>query len=133
MAVVGCLGEVIFQVSEEVVETLDNMSWSGSARYSTHQRHGANALTEFTGLDPDKITFDITLSVELGVDPMAEVTRLWGYERGGTAVPLTIGTHAYGKYRWSILRHKVKAQDIDTAGDMTSATLSLTLQEYLRG
>ena len=58
----------------EVVETLDNMSWSGSARYSTHQRHGANALTEFTGLDPDQITFDITLSVELGVDPMAEVT-----------------------------------------------------------
>lgn len=133
MAVVGCLGEVIFQVSEEVVETLDNMSWSGSARYSTHQRHGANALTEFTGLDPDKITFDITLSVELGVDPMAEVTRLWGYERGGTAVPLTIGTHAYGKYRWNITKHEMKPKAFDRAGNITHATVSVSLQEYLRG
>ena len=64
---------------------------------------------------------------------MSEVIKIWSYERSGAAVPLTIGTHAYGKYRWSILSHKVKAQDFDTAGDMTSATLSLTLQEYLRG
>ena len=64
---------------------------------------------------------------------MTEVVKIWNYERGGTAVPLTIGTHAYGKYRWSILSHKMKAQDFDETGDMTSATISLTLQEYLRG
>ena len=28
------------------------------------------------GLDPDKITFDILLSAELGVDPIAEVVKL---------------------------------------------------------
>ena len=130
---IGTLGEVVFSVSDQAVETIQNFVWSGSARYSTHQRHLSDALTEFTGLDPDGITFDIYLSAYLGVNPMSEVIKIWSYERSGAAGPLTIGTHAYGKYRWSILSHKVKAQDFDTAGDMTSATLSLTLQEYLRG
>lgn len=67
----------------------------------------------------------------LGVDPMTEVVKIWNYERSGTAVPLTIGTHAYGKYRWSIKSHKMKAQTYDKRGDITSATISLTLQEYI--
>ena len=130
---VGYLGEIIFAVSDETVETINNFVWSGSARYSTHRRHLTNALTEFVGLDPDKITFDIFVSVYLGVDPMTEVVKIWNYERGGTAVPLTIGTHAYGKYRWSILDHKMRMQTYNKAGDVTSATISLSLQEYLRG
>ena len=130
---VGYLGEIIFAVSDETVETINNFVWSGSARYSTHRRHLTNALTEFVGLDPDKITFDIFVSVYLGVDPMTEVVKIWNYERGGTAAPLTIGTHAYGKYRWSILDHKMKMQTYNKAGDVTSATISLSLQEYLRG
>ena len=76
MAIVGCLGDVIFTVSKDVVRTLDNMVWSGSARYAVHERHLTHALTEYTGLDPDKITFDILLSAELGVDPIAEVVKL---------------------------------------------------------
>ena len=128
---VGYLGEIIFMVSDDAVETIDNFVWSGSARYSTHQRHLTNALTEFVGLDPDKITFDIVVSRFLGVDPYAEVVKIWNYERGGTAVPLTIGTHAYGKYRWSIKSHKMKAKTYDKRGDITSATISLTLQEYI--
>ena len=130
---VGYLGEIIFAVSDETVETINNFVWSGSARYSTHRRHLTNALTEFVGLDPDKISFDIFVSVYLGVDPITEVVKIWNYERGGTAVPLTIGTHAYGKYRWSILDHKMKMQTYNKAGDVTSATISLSLQEYLRG
>lgn len=129
----GCLGEIIFTVSDDTVETINNFVWSGSARYSTHQRHLTSALTEFTGLDPDAITFDIIVSAYLGVDPMTEVTKVWTYERAGKALPLILGTHGYGKYRWSILSHKMKMQTFDKAGNVTSATISLTLQEYLRG
>ena len=63
MAIIGCLGDVVFTVSRDVVRTLDNMTWGGSARYATHERHLTNALTEYTGLDPDTITFDILLLV----------------------------------------------------------------------
>ena len=37
MAVIGCLGDIIFEVSEATVRTLDNMVWSGSARYAVHE------------------------------------------------------------------------------------------------
>jgi len=131
--VIGCLGNIVFTVSEETVRTLDNMVWSGSARYAVHQRHMTHALTEFVGLDPDKITFDITLSAELGVNPNAEVTNIWIHERDGTALPLTLGSKAYGKYRWNIVSHKMKMQYFDRAGDVTNAVVSISLQEYLGG
>ena len=80
MGMIGCLGEMVFTVSEETILTLDNMTWSGSARYATHQRHLTNALTEFTGVDPDKISFEMVLSASMGIDPLQEVVKLWGYE-----------------------------------------------------
>lgn len=133
MGMVGCLGDIVFTVSDRTIETINNVTWSGSARYANHQRHGTHALTEFTGLDPDKMTFDIVLSAYLGVDPIAEVVKLWNYERGGIAVPLVIGNKGYGKYRWSVLDHKMKMKTYDGRGNVTSATVSVSLQEYLRG
>lgn len=133
MGMVGCLGDIVFTVSDQVIKTINNMTWSGSARYATHQRHGTNALTEFVGLDPDQITFDITLSAYLGVNPIAEIVKLWDYERNGIAVPLIIGNKGYGKYRWSIINHKAKMQTFDGRGNVTSATVSVSLQEYLKG
>lgn len=106
--VIGCLCDIPFLVSEDVVRTLDNMTWSGSAQYAIHKRHLTNALTEFVSPDPDNITFDIVLSTDLGTDPNNEVVNIWNYERSGEAVALTIGTKGYGKYRWNITSHKMK-------------------------
>lgn len=129
---IGCLGEIPFTVSDKVVQTLDNAVWGGSARYAKHEVHLRNALTEFTGLDPDTFSFDMTLSAYLGVDPMAAIVKLWNYERTGTAVPLVIGERGYGKYRWTVEQHKIKIQTYDGRGNVTSATVSVNLLEYLK-
>ena len=137
MAVVGYLGKsasegVIFEVSEKTVRTLRNWKWSGSVRYAVHNRYNYHALTEYTGMDPDKITFDVTLKAELGVKPLDDIVKIWTYEREGTALALTIGRKGYGKYRWNITGHSADIRHTDVAGDPTEATVSLTLQEYLR-
>ena len=129
--VIGALGDIVFRVSSDVVETLDEFKWSGSARYATHQRHNGNALTEFTGVDPDKISFNVTLSAYLGVNPQAELGKIWTAERTGAPLPLTLGEKAYGKYRWNIVSHSATGQYFDGAGNLTQAEVSLTLQEYL--
>ena len=129
---IGCLGDVVFSVSSQMVRTISNMKWSGSARYATHQRHNGNALTEFTGLNPDSISFDMTLLRSLGVDPMEEVTRIWKYERTGEPVPLIIGDHAYGRYRWSVVSHETKTKAFDIRGNLLSVTVTVKLQEYLK-
>ncbi len=140
MANIGYMGEhpsdpndgITFTVSDQVVRTLENFKWSGSARYSVHNRHNYHALTEYTGMDPDKITFDLQLLVEMGVKPMDEIEKLWKYEREGIAVGLQIGAHGYGKYRWNVLNFDVSVKYTDRKGDIAGAVVSVTLQEYLR-
>jgi hypothetical protein len=132
MAQIGCLGDIVFQVSSDVIETFNNMQWSGSARYSEHKRHLTNALTEFTGLDPDTMSFDMELSAYLGVDPMEELAKLLTYERDGKAISLVIGEKLYGKYKWTINRHRIKMKTFDKSGNLTSATVSVDLLEYLK-
>lgn len=137
MAVIGYIGKsssegIVFQVSDQTLLTLDNFKWSGSVRYSVHNRHNYHALTEYTGMDPDKITFDMTLLAEHGVNPLKEVVKLWTYEREGIALALTIGDKAYGKYRWNIVSHEMTAKYTDRRGNVRGAVVSVTLQEYLR-
>jgi hypothetical protein len=61
------------------------------------------------------------------------VVKIWNIERTGQAVPLTIGTRAYGKYRWNIVSHTMKPQAHYGNGDIHTATVSVSLQEYLEG
>lgn len=129
---VGCLGEIVFSVSGNLVQTLNNAQWSGSARYATHQRHLKDALTEFCGLEPDTFSFDMVLSAFLGVNPQTEINKIWQYERSGEALSLVIGNKAYGKYRWNIVSHKAKMQHYDKEGNLLHATVSINLQEYLK-
>ena len=129
---VGVLGDIVFQVSWGKIVTPSNIQWDGSARHAVHQRHLQNALTEFTGRDPDKISFDIYLASIFGVDPMGAIWQLFNYERQGTPLALTIGEHGYGRYRWNIISHSTTVQDTDGEGNLIAATIRLNLQEYLR-
>lgn len=132
MAIVGCLGDIVFQVSSEKKETVSKVEWSGSARYAVHQRHGGNALTEFTGVDPDKLSFEIVLSYLLGVNVSKELVKIWTYERTGQALPLVIGEQHFGKHRWNIVSHKILGETYDSHGTMNTARVSVELQEYLK-
>ena len=138
MALIGYLGKspddgISFIVSREVFRTPKNLKWSGSVRYATHERHNTHALTEFTGIDPDRFSFDILLTAEMGVDPLKEVVKIWDYERDAEALGLVIGGKAYGKYRWNIKNHETKIEYTDKAGDMYAVEVTVELLEYLKG
>ena len=130
--IVGALGDVVFSVSSRTVKTISSLVWSGSARYATHDLHAGDSISEYTGSDLAKITFDIQLLKSLGVDPTSEIWHLFDLERKGITLPLVIGNHGYGRYRWTILSHKTKAEHFDGHGNIIGATLSSSLQEYLR-
>lgn len=138
MALIGYLGKspddgISFIVSREVFRTPKNLKWSGSVRYATHERHNTHALTEFTGIDPDRFSFDILLTAEMGVDPLKDVVKIWDYERDAEALGLVIGGKAYGKYRWNIKSHETKIEYTDKGGDMYAVEVTVELLEYLKG
>lgn len=129
--VVGCLGDIVFEVSPETVRTLDQFKWSGAAKWATHERHNYHSLTEYTGMEPDKVSFTMYLSAYLGVDPIDEVVKLWKYEREGTPVSLVVGDKAYGKYRWVLTDHEMDAES-HAGGNVATCTVKVNLLEYLR-
>ena len=130
--VVGALGELVFEVTEQTVRTADNLTWSGSARYAAHERHNWHALEEFTGINPDRISLTVYLSRHLGADVMGEIVKLWKYEREGTPVSLVLGDHGYGKYRWVIEKHSTDLETFDHAGKLEACTVKLELLEYMK-
>lgn len=133
MARIGVLGDIVFETSSDRIMTLTTMTWSGSAEIATHVRHNNDALTEFTSRGADGITMSIDLCAWLGTDPMDELTKIWTYMREGRSLPLTIGDHAYGRYRWLIVNHSDEVKHFDKTGCLYMVTVSLTLIEYLRG
>jgi len=128
---IGCLGDILFEVNSDKIQTPDNIQWSGSARYSEHRRHLINALTEFTGIDTDKFSLRIVLSKENNVDVLAELGKIWIYERKGTPLSLVFGDKGYGKYKWTINKHRATMKYFDGKGNLTTAEVSLNLLEYL--
>jgi hypothetical protein len=132
MAQVGCLGDVIFTMSKEKMETINDMIWSSGAKWEEHNRHLMEPLLEFAGREADEISFTIHLSVFLGVDPMEEITRLFEYERNGTLLPMILGEHSYGKYRWVIVSTQRTLNHFDGAGDLISADVDLSLKSYVK-
>ena len=129
---VGCLGDIIFQVDDKVQKTLNQLNMTGSARIVEHQRPGMKSLTEFTGVDPAKISFNIMLSSDMGVDVEKEIDKVVAHTERGTTLPLVVGRKSYGEYRWQINGYNTNYVYHDTVGRATLANITVNLTEYLR-
>lgn len=130
MAIIGSLGDIYFTVSQEMVQTISNMTWESGASFGEHAKHLDETLVEFTGNEAENISFDMFLSAFLGVNPMAQITQLLKYKREGRTLPLYIGTKGYGKYRWVIDKLKFDMQQYDNKGNLLIAKASITLKSY---
>lgn len=96
MAVIGTWGDITFAVSRNQIKTFDGLKWDSGAKYSTHDRHLKEPLLEFTGTDVESMTFTMFFSAFLGVNPIAEVSKLLKAMRRGEVHRLVIGPKAYG-------------------------------------
>jgi phage protein U len=132
MATIGSLGKIAFKVSSKQIITLKNFKRNGSARYSTHQRINNSALTEFTGNDPERITFDIILSASCGTNPQTVINQIEDYKSKGKILAFVLGGKPYGKYRWVIVSYNVTVETFDGKGNILNAIVSITLDEYLK-
>ena len=128
MATIGTLGGVAFSVSTNQIKTFSDLKRSGSARYASHNRHLKDTLLEFTGNDNDKITFTMSLSVFLGVDPQTEISNLRAAQRAGRIMHLVIGRQNYGN--WVITSLSTEYDKIDNKGNVLIAKVSVSLTAY---
>lgn len=127
--VIGCLGDVPFFVSQQQMQTFENMTWSSSASYSTHARHMKQELVEMTGLKADTASFDMLLSAYLGVKPKKVLNKLQKMLEKGTVCTLVIGTDIIGK-NWVITDLSRSVKHVYMDGTMVSCQVSVKLKQY---
>lgn len=130
---VGALGGIPFEVSANAVKTARSFSYKGASQYTAHKRHLGKGLVEYTGSEPETISFSMRVSKFLGFAPDSSIATLRGYCNNGTAVPFTLGTKSYGSFRWIIKSFEVKGEEYDRKGNLIGADIAVTIVEYAKG
>ena len=130
MAVIGTWGDITFAVSRNQIKTFDGLKWDSGAKYSTHDRHLKEPLLEFTGTDVESMTFTMFFSACLGVNPIAEVSKMLKAMRRGEVHRLVIGPKAYGTNKWVITKLSNSLNRYDNRGNLLVAKVSVTMKSY---
>lgn len=130
MAVIGTWGDITFAVSRNQIKTFDGLKWDSGVKYSTHDRHLKEPLLEFTGTDVESMTFTMFFSAFLGVNPIAEVSKMLKAMRRGEVHRLVIGPKAYGTNKWVITKLSNSLNRYDNRGNLLVAKVSVTMKSY---
>ena len=130
MAVIGTWGDITFAVSRNQIKTFDGLKWDSGAKYSTHDRHLKEPLLEFTGTDVESMTFTMFFSAFLGVNQIAEVSKMLKAMRRGEVHRLVIGPKAYGTNKWVITKLSNSLNRYDNRGNLLVAKVSVTMKSY---
>lgn len=129
---IGALGSIVFKVSVNQVHTFQDFKRTSSGRWAKHEIHGQKPKEEFLGPDLDSISFKMELKRSLGNNPRYDMEKLMILTRTGEALPLVIGGDAMGFYRWVVKDVEQEWENIDPKGNVLSATVSITLDEYIK-
>lgn len=129
----GTFGDIVFEVSDERVNTFDGYSRQGQARYASHEVLGRKPVLEYLGTALDQVSFSIKLNAALGVNPVKELAKLRKMLNGGQAARIVIGGRPQGEDKW-VLESLAETYDyLDNKGNVLVATANLTLKEYIGG
>jgi len=129
MGNVGSFFGVPFSVSSRMVQTIDNLIVSGSARIAMHNRVGKKSLTEHLGTDPKIVNFDMQLLSSLGVNVRKVLETFDFHLNRGSVGRLVIGRKSYGTFQ--ILNMNVREEQFDGNRNVSYAVVSFGLLEYL--
>lgn len=128
---IGCFGELVFEVSSEKVLTFDDFKLDVKSRYARHELINREPILEWLGADTKKITLTVTLTALLNVKPAEEVQKVQQMCLDGFADWLIVGNSVVGDTQWVITDCSTKATAWDGEGNMLSATLDLTFESYV--
>lgn len=129
---IGCWGKkVVSSVSAKKVFTFQNFSQTLSGEWVTHSRMGKKDQSEFVRPGLRKVTLDLQLEATLGIKPRKVISELEAAVTKGTVNKLVIGGKALGKNKFKITDVKEAWNTILNGGELVSATVTVTFEEYV--
>lgn len=132
MAKIGKLGNLVtFRTSDTRILNFQNYQREISGRWTKHNRIGKRPKAEFLGPEQGEVTFTIELNASLGVKPWKAMHQMRKATDRGRVYLLVIGKHRIGKHKWYIEKMSEMHNVILNKGEIISATVDLTLKEYM--
>lgn len=128
---IGTLGDVVFEVADNKVFTFDEFSRMGSAKWATHEILGQKEINEFISPNTEEISFNIKLSVFLGININDELKKLRNIRDTGEYNKLIIAGESIGENYWVISSLDEKVKSFDQKGNILIVDLGIKLSEYV--
>lgn len=122
---------VFFTVSDEKVLTFKNMNRTVGSSWAAHSRTGQKDQSEYLRPNLQKLTFDIELDFNYGVDPRAIIERMEEAAELGEIHPFVVGNKPVGRLNWRLTSVSEAWETIYNNRALTNAKLTITMEEYL--
>lgn len=122
---------IMFEVSGEKILTIDNFVRNNSVRFAKSNVLLRKPVSQYVGPELDRISFNIILKAQFGVNPQAEFNKLIHLQRSGTTVSIITGKSAHGMYRWRISDLGMPWEIMDNKGICISSTVGISFEEYI--
>ncbi|MBQ7478233.1 MAG: phage tail protein [Selenomonadaceae bacterium] len=129
----GAFGDVVFECSHFRVVTFHDWKRSSKGRYAHHDVIGMPPVSEFLGRGLEEISFRMTFTTALGVNPRAEAEKMRGMIQQGRAHYLVIGNVAYGSSPWVAEGMTEEADSWNGFGQIIASSIDVKLKEYIEG
>ena len=121
---------IFFSVSEDMVLTFRNMNRTVGSAWATHSRIGLKDQVEYLRPNLQKVTFEIALDANYGVDPRAIIERMERASELGEVHAFVIGGRPVGRLHWRLTSVGEAWETIYNNGALTNAKLNITMEEY---
>ena len=128
---IGSLGDIVFEVSDKKLLTANGITRSVGSNWTTHQLIGGKVKTEYSGAKLQSLSMTIQLNSRFGVRPRKMLDKLAEMAEGRKVYPLIIGGKPVGRNYWRITSVSESWGNIYSGGELASASVQLTLEEYI--
>lgn len=130
---VGYMGEIVFAVAESYLLTPTNFARESEARWAEHDLLLRKPVSQFGGPGLEKLSFDIILDADYGIDPAKQLKNLRRMRDTGAVFPLVIGGKPVTQNYWRLNSIKEGNCYWTASGQLQLCTASLSLTEYENG
>lgn len=128
---IGSLGPIVFNTSSTKKQTFEGLNRENSNRIATHENLNNKPILEFIGPGLDKVTLNLTWSIEHNLNPDVELQKLRDIRDKGEVVSFILGNKPYGSGKYLLENIGEEQKRIDNKGNIFSITFSLILNEYI--
>lgn len=128
---VGKFGSKNFTVSRQKIYTFDGFTWSSKLETDKQNATGKKPTTAIKGAGLNSIKITLLLHRELGVHPRKEIEDWEKIKDAAVPNAFILGANPMGLNKYLVTDCSASKTVIDGNGDINSAELSLTFEEYL--